>query len=1599
MVEGRLAYRPIFAAWMGMPMAARRALLLLIPLLILACLLFLLLRPQDKPGLSAAAQTATAQALSVSQTQTALAAGLSQTMTAVAKANGGDVAAANATLTALAQSASANLTATAIAGGVGGTGDGAAIIDRFYLKLGDANATATPIGGGIAGSETSLQYNVSGAMAVRMNQSSRPFQAPGFEDASVIDFRLVATGTNQLPVTRTLSVLVVRPPLITSFDGSPLTISPGDSTTLLWQVLGTKDVTIDGIPVSTTGADGNGQIGVQPTGTRRFIICASNPVGTVCRSVVVTVLPPGAPTPTPIPPTRVPTAVPTTAVPIVTATACTEEYSVTEETEATVVPGLTPVTGSQCDDCASTVMLPFPFQLYDRVFDRVSVGSNGTLNFASTTNPSSANACLPAATSFDYAIFPHWDNLTTVGANRGIFTRVDGDAPNRIFTIEWRAAYVVANAPSGTANFEVRLFENAPDQRFEVIYGALTQGGNSATIGVQRDTGSHRTQYSCNTSNKVSQGLKLIFTLPCGGSGTGNPPSSCAPSVVTVNIEDGTFSPRNIIITQGSIITWVNLDSDSHKTVGPDGLWASGTLAPGQTFTTTINMPGVYYYSSTLDQSLTGNITVVSCTPTATPSSTFTSTPTSPNTSTSTRTPTVTGTPPTNTPTSTATITGTRPTSTSTVTGTPPTNTPVTTSVATLTGTPTKPLGGTTTATPSGPGGNPCTTIQSITGSITPADSIQVGRVGLYDRPSTCALADNCLPQPDSFPRHYDNYTFTNGDSVARCITVRVNAEDCGGAGVMSVAYLSGFDPNNVCLNFLAQGGPPSNQYTYSFIVPAGATYVVVVHEYAPNGGCGEYSIDVAACINSTPTPSPATPRATNEPPPPFASNTPRASNTPVTPSATPTACVRTLFFEGFESGTLGQFTSVVAQCESGSCAWSPSSATPHSGTWSAFARNFDTISDVQLTLTGTVVPESGSTLTFWHRYSLEGSFDGGVLEASTDGGATWTDMGSNILSGGYNGIIGTPDNPLAGRRVWTRDSGGYIQTVVNLTPYTGQSLRFRFRQGTDSAGSAQGWRVDDISITVPGPCVTSTATNTPVAATATATCVPALLSEGFESGTLGQFTSVVSTCVAGNCGWTPSSATPHSGTWSAFASSSSNVSDVQLTLTGTVVPEAGSTLTFWHNYNLEFEYDGGVLEYSTDGGASWSDMGPSIVSEGYNGTLLTSTGNPLAGRQAWTGTSNGYVQTVVNLTNYAGQSLRFRFRQGTDISGGGTGAGWRVDDIRITVPGPCVTSTATNTVVAATATATTCSTNYTYTTTSGATIVPGTLDIDNHGDNVITLITLPFPYTVYGQSFTTVNVSSNGNLQFNSAITGLNDFINDCLPVTNRAYSYTIYAFWDDQITTPAGKGIFTSVTGVAPNRIFNIEFRTCGFSTATTCAAGTDSNYEIRLYEGQTRFDLIYGVMGLTGSSATTGIQRDASTYAQYSCNTAIAAGTMVTGTLVSCATSTPVPFSATPTATSTAIASAIPTICLLPNFTVITSTDTIVEGFPTYVPCEGFNCTAPITLTFPISLYGQTFTNAIVGENGTLGFVSNSNPPTPGCLPDSNFDYAILPLWRDL
>jgi hypothetical protein len=102
--------------------------------------------------------------------------------------------------------------------------------------------------------------------------------------------------------------------------------------------------------------------------------------------------------------------------------------------------------------------------------------------------------------------------------------------------------------------------------------------------------------------------------------------------------------------------------------------------------------------------------------------------------------------------------------------------------------------------------------------------------------------------------------------------------------------------------------------------------------------------------------------------------------------------------------------------------------------------------------------------------------------------------------------------------------------------------------------------------------------------------------------------------------------------------------------------------------------YDGGVVEYSTNQGATWNDGGPLIVAgQDYGGTLSTCCLNPLGGRGAFVADSWGYTATQLDLTSLGGESFLYRFNLGTDFTI--DEYGWFVDDIRIFTCADCVTT------------------------------------------------------------------------------------------------------------------------------------------------------------------------------------------------------------------------------------------------------------------------------------------------------------------------------------
>lgn len=109
--------------------------------------------------------------------------------------------------------------------------------------------------------------------------------------------------------------------------------------------------------------------------------------------------------------------------------------------------------------------------------------------------------------------------------------------------------------------------------------------------------------------------------------------------------------------------------------------------------------------------------------------------------------------------------------------------------------------------------------------------------------------------------------------------------------------------------------------------------------------------------------------------------------------------------------------------------------------------------------------------------------------------------------------------------------------------------------------------------------------------------------------------------------------------------------------------------LRFEHSFDFEYydggyNYDAGVLQYSVNGG-TWMDIDPLLVDgRGYNGTIYDWGSNPLGAVDAFVGTSHGYVSSRYDLSAFAGDSINFRWRVGTDSYV--SASGWDIDDVQV---------------------------------------------------------------------------------------------------------------------------------------------------------------------------------------------------------------------------------------------------------------------------------------------------------------------------------------------
>lgn len=162
---------------------------------------------------------------------------------------------------------------------------------------------------------------------------------------------------------------------------------------------------------------------------------------------------------------------------------------------------------------------------------------------------------------------------------------------------------------------------------------------------------------------------------------------------------------------------------------------------------------------------------------------------------------------------------------------------------------------------------------------------------------------------------------------------------------------------------------------------------------------------------------------------------------------------------------------------------------------------------------------------------------------------------------------------------------------------------------------------------------------------------------------------------------WDPTYAT--SGTTNVWGDDAHFKVDSTMVRTTGLTATGGTFLQFNHAYGFDADpdgtYDGGIVEYSADGG-TWTQVPATwFTNNGYNGTIKKFTGGAalgnarLAGLKAFVADSKGHTTSRINLGNLKGKSVRFRFRLASDWSIGGYG--WFIDDVAVYECKPYATS------------------------------------------------------------------------------------------------------------------------------------------------------------------------------------------------------------------------------------------------------------------------------------------------------------------------------------
>ncbi|WP_370321421.1 carboxypeptidase regulatory-like domain-containing protein [Actinoplanes sp. ATCC 53533] len=368
------------------------------------------------------------------------------------------------------------------------------------------------------------------------------------------------------------------------------------------------------------------------------------------------------------------------------------------------------------------------------------------------------------------------------------------------------------------------------------------------------------------------------------------------------------------------------------------------------------------------------------------------------------------------------------------------------------------------------------------------------------------------------------------------------------------------------------------------------------------------------------------------------------------------------------------------------------------------------------------------------------------------------------------------------------------------------------------------------------------------------------------------------------------------------------------------------------------------------------------------------------------------------------------------------------------------------------------------YKCTSGSTaFIPGTITEDWTGDEVTWQKNPPFPVKLYGQTYTSAWINSNGLVTFKDPLffgwigSNPNEVPTQAAEGLPDA---AVYAHWDDWVLDTQSH-IATTTTGTAPNRKWVVEWRNVHLwedvNARATFEAVFSENGEITIAYSQ----IPAGYAVARGAGATVGIENASGTVGfQYLHKQALlesgkgvtfvpgqpgagavsgtvtcqgapvaGAGVAVAGKSATTAANGTYRIADVPAGEYAVIATQTTGGCAgstVDQVTVATNTEptadfttgttatasgyTVTEEPVTWTPADttvlpitGDDAYTSVSLPFPVTHYGKTYTTAWVDNNGLLAFTdpgesSSDAWPIPSVRNPEEPNNAIYPFWHD-